>query len=152
LIQPGADVELLRVPILSHDHITFGDVAQLRLSDVRLSTPEALAVRVEGFDAELPTSFSLEQNYPNPFNPTTTIEFAIGNAANGALTQNVKLEIYNILGQRVTTLVDDKMPPGQYTVEWDATNARRQKVSSGIYLYRLQVNEATESKKMVLLK
>ncbi|MEW5994689.1 MAG: FlgD immunoglobulin-like domain containing protein, partial [Candidatus Zixiibacteriota bacterium] len=151
LIQPG-EAELVRVPIYTLADLKYGDEARLRLSDAMLSTPEAQAVRVEGIDPELPTTFILQQNYPNPFNPTTTIEFSLGYASDGSLTQHVKLDIFNILGQRVKTLVDDKLTPGNYQVEWDATNSGGRKVASGIYLYRLQVDRESESKKMMLLK
>ncbi len=152
LIQAG-EAELLRVPIEAAVDIEYGDESQLRLSRAMLSTPEAAAVRIEGMDdLPLPNTFVLQQNYPNPFNPTTTIEFSLGGSAEGSLTQAVKLEVYNILGQQVATLVDDRLPPGKYQVEWDSSNRNGQPVASGIYLYRLQVDNESESKKMVLLK
>jgi len=89
----------------------------------------------------VPHEFSLHQNYPNPFNPTTEIAFALPEAA------HVTLEIYNVLGQRVATLVDGFREAGTYTVNWDASSK-----TSGIYLYRLQAGESVETKKMLLLK
>jgi choice-of-anchor A domain-containing protein/uncharacterized repeat protein (TIGR01451 family) len=89
----------------------------------------------------IPTNFSLSQNYPNPFNPTTTINVSI------AKTGNYSLQVYNILGQLVTTLFEGEMNPGNYKVTFSAGN-----LASGIYIYRLQGNNINISKKMVLLK
>jgi len=89
----------------------------------------------------IPEKFALSQNYPNPFNPTTEIAFTLSQAS------HVTLEIYNILGQRVVTLVNDYREVGTYTVTWDASNQ-----SSGIYFYRIATSSGTVAKKMVLLK
>ena len=94
----------------------------------------------------LPEGFRLEQNYPNPFNPTTTIEFALPQAG------PVSVEIYNINGQKVRTLIDGPMTAGVHTVEWDATDEAGSRVASGVYFYRLTTDEFTQSKKMTLLK
>ncbi len=89
----------------------------------------------------LPTVFALNQNYPNPFNPLTTITYALPSAT------HVTLEVYNVLGQRVATLVDEQQAAGEHTATWDANH-----FSSGVYFYRIQTGEATETKKMLLLK
>jgi len=91
--------------------------------------------------ADLPMSFELGGNYPNPFNPTTEIQFSLTEYS------QVKLEVFNILGQRVATLVDQPMDAGYYTVEWDANE-----YASGVYLYRLTAEDFVETKKMLLLK
>ncbi len=91
--------------------------------------------------SNLPQGFALAQNYPNPFNPTTTINFSVGKAS------NVKLTVYNLLGQKVATLLDNRMDPGTYAVQFDARN-----FASGVYFYRLQAGDFTSSKKMLLLK
>ncbi|MCG3120070.1 MAG: hypothetical protein ALAOOOJD_02671 [bacterium] len=85
--------------------------------------------------------FQLAQNYPNPFNPSTSIAFSLGKA--GA----VKLQVFNALGQKVATLVNGKMPAGQHSVIWDASN-----VPSGIYFYRLEAGAFSQTRKMVLMK
>jgi hypothetical protein len=85
--------------------------------------------------------FDLKQNYPNPFNPSTMIKFQIPKS------NFVTLEIYNLLGQRVSTLVNDKMNAGMHAVEWNAAG-----LASGVYLYRLQAGKYTETKKLILLR
>jgi hypothetical protein len=91
--------------------------------------------------SDLPTRFNLAQNYPNPFNPATTISYAI--PANNFVT----LRVYNILGQEVATLVNEKQAAGQYKVSFDAS-----RLSSGMYLYRLDAGKYSFTKKMLLLK
>jgi len=97
-----------------------------------------------------PDGFVLHQNYPNPFNPTTTIRYSLGGPLSGQLPaiSNVELGIYNLLGQRVTTLVSAKQQTGSYTVQWDASG-----MSSGVYFYKLTTDQGfTQTKKLVLLR
>ena len=94
----------------------------------------------------LPTSFSLEQNYPNPFNPSTTFDYALPSAA------HVTLDVYNVIGQHVTTLVDEFRPAGYHTATWSGTDESGSPVATGIYLYRLRAGDYTETKKMLFLK
>ncbi|MCK5076823.1 MAG: T9SS type A sorting domain-containing protein, partial [Calditrichia bacterium] len=102
---------------------------------------------IEDLSGILPQKYSLHQNYPNPFNPTTTISYDLKAA------QTVTLKIYNLLGEEVRTLIANKHQPAkQYRVEWDATSNAGQKVSSGIYIYRIQTSAFVQSKKMLLLK
>ncbi|MBI5019861.1 MAG: T9SS type A sorting domain-containing protein [Ignavibacteriales bacterium] len=95
-----------------------------------------------GYDL-LPTNFVLNQNYPNPFNPNTNIEYRILNSG------YVSLKVFNLLGQEIATLVNEQMQQGTYQVTWDAT-----KHSSGVYFYRLIVNngEYSSMKRMLLVK
>jgi len=88
-----------------------------------------------------PYTFSLGQNYPNPFNPSTTVKFSVAEA------RHVSLRIYDILGRPVATLVDRAMIPGEYTAVWDGAAA-----SSGVYFYRLEAGEFTQTKKLMLVK
>jgi|GEM_PF-2163652 len=94
----------------------------------------------------LPFAFALNQNYPNPFNPTTIVSFEIPS------TQHVTLDIFNILGQKVKTLVDEDMSAGRYSLIWDGKNNAGRYISSGIYFSRLSSGDNTEIKKMLLLK
>ncbi len=93
-------------------------------------------------------SFTLKQNYPNPFNPTTTIEFFI----NQSRFANVRLEVYNMLGQKVRTLYNGVLGAGTYKFQWNGRNDAAQQVASGMYLYRLEVNGRAQIKQMILLK
>ncbi|MCB5230428.1 MAG: C25 family cysteine peptidase [Candidatus Cloacimonas sp.] len=88
----------------------------------------------------------LKQNYPNPFNPDTNIEFSIKD------DDDVELEVYNIKGQRVKTLINEKLERGKHSVVWNGTDHYNRAVGSGIYLLRLKTNEKTLSRKMMLLK
>jgi hypothetical protein len=90
---------------------------------------------------QLPLTFALEQNYPNPFNPSTMINYQLPTA------NMVSLKIYNLLGQQVETLVDERQPAGKYEINFDAS-----KLASGMYIYRIQAGSYTVSKKMLLLK
>ena len=144
--------DLVEIPITARAEMVFGDQSQIRLNQALLATAEATAVRVENIDGPLPTSFVLHQNYPNPFNPTTTIAFSFGSQGGGGISQRVTLDIFNILGQSVTNILDGYLPPGNHEVSWDGTDRRGRSVASGIYLYRLSVGEESQSKKMLLLK
>lgn len=90
---------------------------------------------------DMPLQFEVHQNYPNPFNPTTKIKYAIPNF--GFIT----LQVYNLLGEVVATLVNEQQPAGNYEVSFDAAN-----LSSGIYLYKIQAGNYTDVKKMILLR
>ncbi len=97
---------------------------------------------VAGAEASgLPSTFSLSQNYPNPFNPSTVIEFDL------PLAGPVRLEVFNILGQKVLTLIDRRLPAGSHQVDFDATD-----FPSGIYFYRLSYDEIRLTRKMTLVK
>jgi len=104
---------------------------------------------IEPTSGQIPHSFSLHQNYPNPFNPVTKIQFQIPllrgvSEGRGVSTQ---LIIYDISGRVVTTLVNEQLQPGSYSVDWDGTG-----YASGVYFYSLITNEFTETKRMVLVK
>jgi len=114
--------------------------------DVFLNYDQYTATDVGDINVSLPKQFDLEQNFPNPFNPETVIRYELHKA------QIVTLVIYNALGQRVRTLVDDYQTAGSYTVTWDGTSSTASQVSSGIYFYRLQAGDYSETRKMTLLK
>lgn len=107
-----------------------------------LTSPDSVFVQADvtteiaGQDAKIPEKFVLHQNYPNPFNPVTHIRFGL------AKTTNVKIAIFNILGQKVSTLLDAKKPAGQHVIKFDGS-----KFASGVYLYRIQAGEFLDVKK-----
>lgn len=97
-------------------------------------------------EVAIPNDFMLFPNYPNPFNPSTEIEYGL------PIASDVNLTIYNILGQKVKTLVDEPMPAGYHIAKWDGRNESGVPAATGIYLYRIQAGDYVESKKMLLLK
>jgi len=97
-------------------------------------------------EGEVPTEFALGQNAPNPFNPTTTITYEIPKSS------RVTLEIYNLLGARIRTLVNTQKEPGRYTVQWDTRDEYGLPVSGGMYLYRMQAGSYFEVRKMLLIR
>ena len=107
-------------------------------------TPEAVTAVHE--KVIQPTNYSLDQNYPNPFNPTTQIAFNI------PLNEHVTVTIYNILGQRIATLLDGNLSAGVHVVTWNAKNQNGEILPTGVYFYRLSTPNFTAVKKMLLLK
>ena len=97
-------------------------------------------------EGNLPKEFALHDNYPNPFNPVTNITYDIPEVA------NVKLEIFNIVGQKVRTLAQGSHEPGRYRVLWDATNDLGEQLSSGMYVYRIQAGDFVGINKLILMK
>ena len=100
-------------------------------------------VKITGVEDEkfVMSSFKLSQNYPNPFNPSTVIKYSL--SAAGKIT----LKVYNLLGQEVTTLVNEVQSAGEHNVEWNAS-----RIASGVYFYRLESNGFVQAKKMILTK
>jgi hypothetical protein len=107
--------------------------------------PEPLP-NIDKVNPLIPTEFSLYPNRPNPFNPSTVISYDLPKAT------YVRIEVINILGQRVITLVDEQKIAGRYEVEWNGVDAGGNRVSSGIYLYRMKAGDFVSTKKMLLMK
>ena len=95
----------------------------------------------------IPTQFALHQNYPNPFNPSTQISFDIPEGS-----ELVSLNIYNILGKKVSTLLNNVVSPGKHKIEWNAKDNEGNPVASGIYFYELSSSSFTARKKMLLIR
>jgi len=144
-------------PITLHagqvDTIAFALLAGNTLADITAAAADAqmaydgVITDVEDETGDmLPTQFTLSQNYPNPFNPHTTIEYSL------PVKSHVVLSIYNILGQKVRTLIDKNQGAGCQAVLWDGKTDRGKDLASGIYLYHLKAGEFTQSRKMLLLK
>ena len=100
-----------------------------------------VATSTEETFSNLPVSFELNQNYPNPFNPTTQIDFALPEAS------DVRLEIFNVIGQRVSVLVNEQRTAGYHNVMFDASS-----LASGVYFYRIQAGSFVKTQKMMLVK
>ena len=114
---------------------------------VKLPTPEPFIVDdVVKANNTTVTSFNLEQNYPNPFNPSTNIRFQVPKSS------FVSLKVYDLLGREVKTLVSRELTNGVYNITWDGDNKFGEKVSSGMYFYRLDTGSYKSTKKMILLK
>jgi len=111
------------------------------LSDLQVSTDVAAEVEIK-----VPVSFSLSQNHPNPFNSKTAIEYSLPRET------DVKIAIYNILGQRVKTVLDQRQTSGHQRIFWDGKNEKGKTVSSGIYFYRMETEEFVRTRKMLYLK
>ena len=107
-----------------------------------MSKGGATATRLD----EAPGELLLGANHPNPFNPTTIIEYSLPSQT------MVTIEIFNVLGQRVRTLVNETKPAGSHQAEWNGADDRGNPVSTGVYLYRFQAGEVVQTKKMLLIK
>jgi hypothetical protein len=94
----------------------------------------------------LPSAIALKQNYPNPFNPETNIEFALPKGG------NVSIEVFNVLGQKVKTLISEYKDAGTYSVRWDGTNNNGMAVPSGVYFYRMVTEGFSQTNKMIMLR
>ena len=128
---------------------TYGYSGSVYLTSAELTqyTTAPLAVNEHGLNT--PDKFILYQNYPNPFNPSTKIRYAIpANASKSYVT----LKIYNVLGNEVATLVNEKKPAGTYEVEFSAANVNGNELPSGVYFYRLTAGSLIRTQKMILLK
>lgn len=132
--------------------LTMGDSVEVTVSGMVLGEMFAGTdiIRVfmpgHGPSDSLTCKLRVKQNYPNPFNPDTKIAFSVTHAS------DVKVEIFNVLGQRVKTLLDGRLEAGQHIVEWDGRSASGKLLSAGIYFYHLTADGMTETRKMILLR
>ena len=117
-----------------------------KLADVDFNGTMEFHGPVSATLGSLPTEYDLAQNYPNPFNPNTSIGFALPEAGLATLT------IYNLIGQRVRTLISKSLEPGEHSVQWDGMDEQGEPLASGVYLYRLQAGEFSAVKKLTLMK
>ena len=146
LAQPLIDGEISSVTLDWTVHAHDGFETTAASGGPRAITVDVSAVLSSIKEASLPEEFALYNNYPNPFNPVTNIAFDLPEAS------EVILEIYNISGQRVRTLVNKQYQAGRHMVQWSATNDFGQSVASGMYLYRIQAGSFVSHKKLVLMK
>jgi len=144
------EVKIETVELKNPDHFlifVYHDWDQNGIPHIRMESPEfepvtvALSGLSQNSGPEVPDVFALNQNYPNPFNPSTEISFDL------PVASHVELTIYNVLGQKVETLVDREMEARSHTVTWNADP-----YSTGVYFYRITAKDFTETKKMLMLK
>ena len=148
-IEPGGG-PVLTIPFtLSQENRSESELA---LQEVIHADEEAQAIPTEVRSApvtihrDLPTTYALAQNYPNPFNPETVIDFQLPEAS------HVTLAIYNVLGQEIRRLVDERKSGGYHNMVWDGTNELGKSVASGLYFYCLKTKDFKSIKKMMMLK
>ena len=129
-------ISIIKSILIVNDHIFAGTAGQ---SVWRRSLADITGINQ--ISLIVPSSYSLSQNYPNPFNPVTNLEFGISDLG------FVSLIVYDILGKEVATLVNEKLNPGKYKVEFDGSA-----LPSGVYFYRITAGEFTDTKRMMLIK
>ncbi len=137
-LEPG---ELYYVAVKYYDeHGVLSDLSNIDSAVARFSI-------ISGDDDDdVPNRFRLSQNYPNPFNPATEIYFSLPQSC------NVRLDVYNTLGQKIATLVDGPLPAGEHSTMWNGTCSNGKCVASGVYFYRLLAEDFVDTKKMVVMK
>ena len=130
-----------------YDDFSMEDELLVESGNVSFNIPITFGVQVSVDDnAVTPMEFALEQNYPNPFNPETNISFAV------AENSKVNISIFNLVGQKVVTLVNQNMDPGVYDVKWNGTNERGALLPTGMYFYEMRTPGYHSVKKLVLVK
>jgi hypothetical protein len=110
---------------------------------------DSISISIQTLNAEennIPKYFSLGNAYPNPFNPNTTIQYGLSSM------EFVTIEIYDLMGRKIKSLVNEKLDPGIYSYNWDATDNMNQPVSGGMYFYQMQAGDFKETKKIILIK
>jgi len=139
----GSDLSSFDVSLSSYGSAIYTISTQ---EEVAVIPPLPPIVSVENEVALVPDEYNLFQNYPNPFNPSTTIRYSI------LIPSDVTIKIYDVLGREVNTLVNEFKENGTFQVTWNSDDNFRNKVSSGIYFYRIKAGTFVKTKKMILLK
>ena len=145
------EVQAVVVTFTPQEEVLYEDIIIIESNDPTNSLFEVLLIGV-GYeptisDDQLPLITEINQNYPNPFNPETTIAFSIADNA-----QYAQLEIFNIKGQKVKTLVNEEIEVGRYNVIWNGTDDSGRKVASGVYFYKFDTKDYQKINKMLLIK
>ncbi|KUO61517.1 hypothetical protein APF79_01625 [bacterium BRH_c32] len=147
---PGDKVNILDAILVARGNSNLNSVTKLKELAAKVillyKTGELVTDIDRENEKEIPTEFLLKQNYPNPFNPTTTINYSIPKGG------NVRLEIYNSLGEIVNIIQDSYQDAGNHSIAWTGKDSNGNSLSSGIYFYRLISNDFVQVKKMILLK
>jgi hypothetical protein len=124
------------------DYVTHDDDARFRL----IVGTESFVREAAAALVEVPAQTVLYQNHPNPFNPATVVRYEVARAG------RVTIRVYSVTGALVKTLYDGQRQPGRYEVRWDGDNRHGERVSSGVYFYRMETEGFTDTRKMVLLR
>jgi len=148
----GESTESYNIIVATNDHCGAGTSIVINANIASEGTvywEDSFALTVEALNIaqdQIPTRYSLGEAYPNPFNPATTISYEIPN------DEYVSIDIYNLMGGHIKSLVSMNQNPGYKTIEWNATNDYGQPVSAGMYIYTIQAGSFMDTKKMILLK
>ena len=137
-----AGTRYLRIRLISTRHNGSNNDGYYDDLSLVVYTPTSIEQR----KANLLTSSLLDQNYPNPFNPSTTITYTVG-AYRDVPLQHINLSIYNILGQKVATLISENQYAGIYSVKWDGSG-----FPGGVYFYQIKTGDFVQTKRMLLIK
>jgi photosystem II stability/assembly factor-like uncharacterized protein len=142
-INPGDSQVIMAAQLINRGNNNLNSVTRLKeLSDVAKNLCQnGFVIGINPISSEIPNRYSLHQNYPNPFNPVTKIKFGLPKSG------NVIIKIYDAIGREITTLVNEKLNAGVYSVDWNGAN-----YPSGVYFCQLTSGSFTETKKMVLIK
>ena len=146
-VEGEGDIAYIEFEILPGESHDWGD-AVLRIQDVQLNEGliPAVTEQTELSLAVIPEVYALSQNYPNPFNPETVIHYDL------PFPSHVKLSVYNIMGQKVATLVDGERSAGSHSIVWDGKNNKGESLASGVYLYRMETEGFVQTRKLVLMR
>jgi hypothetical protein len=133
--------------------LEYNQTAKEEEFEIHIGTPEYLKEKIHEFTLRF-SKFYLRQNFPNPFVGATTIQYSLPGSRDGSYRSlPVRLEVYDIMGRPVVTLVSGRQEPGPYSVTWSGANGRGRPVPAGAYFYRLRVgNNFVATKKMLLLR
>ena len=148
-VNPGDTQTIIMAQLIARGTNNLNSVTRLKqLSDTAFQLYQGgFVIGVKSLSSLVPDKFLLYQNYPNPFNPTTKIRFEIPLGKGGQRGLYSSLKVYDILGKEITTLINEKLNPGVYEVEFDGSN-----FASGVYFYQLRYGDFVQMRKMILLK
>jgi hypothetical protein len=134
------NIKISTLALNSSDYIFAGTLGSAVFRSIEPTTS------IKEIGHQVNRTFILEQNYPNPFSQSTTIDFQLLNQS------DVNLFIFDAFGQKVSTLIDENLKPGNYSVVWDGCGADGTRLSTGIYYYRFESNDNVETRQMIFLK
>ena len=144
----GFEIETM---LIANGNIYMGGLKSGQNFDSVWIRPLSQVIGIKKISSNVPDKFSLSQNYPNPFNPSTKIKFNVP-PFEGRQEGRIVLKVYDVLGNEITTLVNEKLQPGTYEVPFSINQFPDYQMPSGVYFYKLTTNGFSETKKMIILK